>query len=86
MVVVQSVADHKGVRHYKSGVVCLDGLRSPFRLIQQSADADGSGFAQLEHIQQIVQGISGINDILYNKNFFILKRLVQILDDLYNSA
>ena len=81
-VVVQTIADHELIRHFKAAVVRLDVGHAAAGLAEDGADLHAAGVAHFQHRNQLGQRDAGVQNILNDQHILAGQVGVQVLDDL----
>ena len=65
---IQSIADDKKVRDFKTDVICLDVLRPAARLVEHHADFYPTRFERLDFGQHAAHGFAGVQNVVHQQH------------------
>src|SRR3989442_8610034 len=86
LVVVQAEADYESIGDLKAAVFDGDVDQPARRLVQESADCKAAGLAPREHIQEIAESQTRVDDVLDQQDVHPMNILVQVLGDAHYSG
>ena len=84
--IIQSVSNYELIRNLKSCPVYVHIFHTAVWFIKQCAKTETCRLSLTKYVHQIIQCITGINDIFHDQYFLILNRLIQILRKSYNTT
>src|SRR5215204_1040014 len=79
--IVQAVTNHEFIRNGEAYQVYLDLDGFRFLLLQQCDDSQVAGVPPLQHVEQVLQGETAVDDVFDNNNAPALDVFVEILQD-----
>src|SRR4051794_5881624 len=84
--VVHSIADYELIGNFESYIVCLNGNETSLGLVKTGCDLERCGFVLEHEAAQIVEGQSGIQDVLDDDDILALDGVVDVLDELHGAG
>src|SRR5215217_1521881 len=79
--IVQAVTNHEFIRNGEAYQVYLDLDSFRFLLLQQCDDSQVAGVPPLQHVEQVLQGETAVDDVFNNNNAPALDVFVEIFQD-----
>src|SRR5829696_6181525 len=79
--IVEAVTNHEFIRNGEAHQVYLDLDRFRFLLLQQCDDSQVARVPPLQHVEQVLQGETAVDDVFNNNNAPALDVFVEILQD-----
>src|ERR1700730_16501808 len=84
--IVQAITHDELIGYAKALVVHFDVFDALALFIEQSADTQAEGIAPLEHIYQVMQSQTAIDDIFDNQQVLLINGAFKILEDAYDAT
>src|SRR5260370_40646529 len=84
--VVQAIANHKLVGNAKADVIEADGFHALASLVQKRADAQAARLALPQHIRQVVESETAIDNDLHDQHMFLFEGTFQVFEDTYDAT
>ena len=79
--VIEAVSHHEGIGHVKAAILDGDIHLPPCPLIEQDADIHIGRMTRQEVMQEVLQGVSSIDDIFDDQDMFARETVIEVLKD-----